>query len=130
MIRIALHGLQAAEVERIAIGASGSVGGDFGIRINGSGNSLVSNGSIFGRTIRPKSGWPVSDDGDGLPNDFEPTASTGLGMKIVRALVDRIDGELHWSGGEDGKGARFEVTFSSGPIETGPAAVEIAKESR
>lgn len=59
----------------------------------------------------------VSDDGDGLPEGFKPASSTGLGMKIVRALVDRIGGELHWSSGVDGKGTRFEVTFNADPVE-------------
>lgn len=34
-------------------------------------------------------------------------------MKIVLALVDKIDGELHRSRGENGRGARFDVTFGS-----------------
>jgi two-component system, sensor histidine kinase PdtaS len=68
----------------------------------------------------------VSDDGDGLPEGFEPASSTGLGMKIVRALVDRIGGELRWSRDVNGKGTRFEVTFSA---EIEPAGAAIAKES-
>jgi len=65
----------------------------------------------------------VSDDGPGLPEGFEPGASKGLGMKIVLALVRRIGGELHCSSGENGRGARFEVTFRSGAVEVEEAAV-------
>lgn len=36
----------------------------------------------------------VSDDGRGLPADFDPGASVGLGMLIVTALVSQVDGSL------------------------------------
>ncbi|MGK2930196.1 MAG: sensor histidine kinase [Acidimicrobiales bacterium] len=37
----------------------------------------------------------VTDDGVGLPEDFDPTASTGLGLSIVRTLVEsELEGEL------------------------------------
>ncbi|MDQ2078610.1 sensor histidine kinase [Xanthobacteraceae bacterium Astr-EGSB] len=53
----------------------------------------------------------VFDDGPGLPTGFDPTDSKGLGMKIVRSLVDQIGGELHISPGGDGRGASFTVGF-------------------
>lgn len=55
----------------------------------------------------------LSDDGPGLPRGFEPGNCKGLGMKIVLALVEQIDGELHCSSGENGGGARLVVTFRS-----------------
>ncbi len=36
----------------------------------------------------------LSDNGKGLPNDFNPAASKGLGMLIVTALVSQVGGEL------------------------------------
>ncbi|HET8729065.1 MAG TPA: PAS domain S-box protein [Alphaproteobacteria bacterium] len=36
----------------------------------------------------------VEDDGVGFPSDFDPATSNGLGMKLVRALVAQLDGEL------------------------------------
>jgi PAS domain S-box-containing protein len=36
----------------------------------------------------------VSDDGIGLPADFDPETAKTLGMKIISGLVDQLDGEL------------------------------------
>lgn len=55
----------------------------------------------------------VSDDGPGLPAGFNPSASTGLGMKIVHSLVKQIGGALQIINGDNGRGARFTVTFRS-----------------
>jgi two-component sensor histidine kinase len=54
----------------------------------------------------------VSDDGCGLPKGFDPTATRGLGMKLISALVRQIGGELQIALGENGHGARFNVLFS------------------
>jgi two-component sensor histidine kinase len=55
----------------------------------------------------------VLDDGPGLPAGFDPANSKGLGMKIVQSLVKQIGGALHILPGDDGRGARFTVTFRS-----------------
>jgi two-component sensor histidine kinase len=55
----------------------------------------------------------VSDDGPGLPTDFDPAKSTGLGMKIIQALVKQIGGAFQIVSVENGHGARFTVTFCS-----------------
>lgn len=39
----------------------------------------------------------VADDGDGLPVGFDPATSTGLGMRIVTALVAQVLGRLEVS---------------------------------
>jgi PAS domain S-box-containing protein len=36
----------------------------------------------------------VDDDGRGLPVDFNPRGSTGLGMRIVQGLIAQLSGEL------------------------------------
>jgi len=36
----------------------------------------------------------VDDDGRGLPVDFNPSSSTGLGMRIVQGMVAQLGGEL------------------------------------
>ncbi len=53
----------------------------------------------------------VSDDGPGLPAEFAAANSKGLGMKIMLALTLQIGGALHISSGDNGRGARFTVTF-------------------
>jgi two-component sensor histidine kinase len=53
----------------------------------------------------------VMDDGPGLPVGFEPTASKGLGMKIVLSLVKQIGGEFHILPGDNGRGAHFKIKF-------------------
>jgi two-component sensor histidine kinase len=55
----------------------------------------------------------VSDDGPGLPRDFDPGKSKGRGMNIVHALVKQIGGEFCFSSGENGHGTTVTVIFSS-----------------
>ena len=54
----------------------------------------------------------VSNDGPALPEGFDPAAGKGLGMKIIRALVDQIGGELRIGCGDGGRGTRFTVLFA------------------
>jgi two-component sensor histidine kinase len=55
----------------------------------------------------------VSDDGPGLPAEFAPASSRGLGMKIIQTLVKQIGGTLQFAPGEDGRGTRVTVAFGS-----------------
>ncbi|MEX2327747.1 MAG: ABC transporter permease subunit, partial [Pseudomonadales bacterium] len=50
----------------------------------------------------------ISDNGIGLPEDFEPSSSSSMGMEIVSILTQQLDGRLHI----DGRcGASFEISF-------------------
>ena len=113
----------AIVAESVELELPAALGGPLGFLVS----ELVTNSAKHGKgnikvrlySISPsRHSLSVSDDGDGLPEGFEPSAGMGLGMKIVRALVDRIGGELHWSGDENGKGTRFEVTFCSSAVRT------------
>ena len=53
----------------------------------------------------------VSDDGPGLPADFDPARSKGLGMKIISSLIKQIGGKLQTATGESGRATRCTVTF-------------------
>jgi two-component sensor histidine kinase len=53
----------------------------------------------------------VSDDGVGIPDGFDPTAQPGLGMKVVRALVRQVNGEMTVSRLDPG--SRFVVLLSA-----------------
>ena len=65
----------------------------------------------------------VSDNGDGIAKErleriFEPKFTTkthglGLGLAMVRAIVQGAQGEIHVDSSE-GQGSRFTVTF---PLE-------------
>ena len=55
----------------------------------------------------------VLDDGPGLPVDFDPANSAGLGMKIIHALVKQIGGAFQILPVENGRGTRSTVTFCS-----------------
>jgi two-component sensor histidine kinase len=55
----------------------------------------------------------VLDEGPGLPAEFDTTKCTGLGMKLVLALVKQIGGELQVSPRNNGGAARFTVIFRS-----------------
>ena len=84
-------------------------------------SELITNATKHGRgriTVRleanPAKGYALSVAGDGqaLPEGFDPAAGKGLGMRIIRSLVERIGGELRIGRGEGNQGARFTVLFS------------------
>jgi two-component sensor histidine kinase len=54
----------------------------------------------------------VSNDGPGLPEDFDPAASKKLGMRIIQSLVRQIGGELRIGRGDRSQGTQFTVLFS------------------
>jgi len=54
----------------------------------------------------------VSDNGAGLPRDFDPTANPGLGMKVIRALAMQLGGALEIE--RPTEGTRFSVRFPPG----------------
>ena len=55
----------------------------------------------------------VSNDGDALPDDFDPQTSPGLGMKVVAALAHQLGGDLQFGHQHSGTGARFWVEIPS-----------------
>jgi len=55
----------------------------------------------------------VTDEGLGLPDDFDPAHGKGLGMSIIRSLVKQIGGTMHFTPGPGGKGTSVKVVFSS-----------------
>jgi PAS domain S-box-containing protein len=50
----------------------------------------------------------VADNGCGVPIDFDIRASTSLGLLLVNSLVDQLEAELTYDGGN---GAKFTLTF-------------------
>jgi PAS domain S-box-containing protein len=50
----------------------------------------------------------ISDDGIGLPDDFDPSKSSSMGMEIISILTQQLDGCLHIDGND---GAAFEIAF-------------------
>jgi two-component sensor histidine kinase len=90
-------------------------------------NELITNSAKYAKgniAVRVDSISPTShslsvlDDGPGLPAGFDPAKSKGLGMKIILSLVKDIGGELHIFPGDNGRGTRFTVTFSSSATVT------------
>ena len=84
-------------------------------------NELITNAAKYGNgriTVRLESNaggsyaLSVSNDGRVLPEGFDPAASKGLGMRIIRSLVERIGGELRIGRGDKNQGTRFTVLFS------------------
>jgi len=83
-------------------------------------NELITNSAKYAKghvTVRIKATSPadrslsVIDDGPGLPAEFKPSDSRGLGMKIVLSLVKQIGGELRILPGDDGHGTSFTIKF-------------------
>jgi two-component sensor histidine kinase len=54
----------------------------------------------------------VADDGNGLPEGFDPRRTQGLGMSIVASLVKEIGSGLQVGRGRNGRGSNFRLTFS------------------
>lgn len=84
-------------------------------------NELITNALKYGQgpivvhlKDDPRKGFALSVESGGpaLPSGFDPAASKGLGMRIIRSLVERIDGELCISRGQGDLGARFIVLFA------------------
>jgi two-component sensor histidine kinase len=84
-------------------------------------SELITNATKYGTgriTVRleanPAKGYALSvtNDGPALPQGFDPAAGKGLGMRIIRSLVQRIGGELRIDRGDNNQGARFTVLFS------------------
>jgi two-component system, sensor histidine kinase PdtaS len=83
-------------------------------------NELVTNAAKYGKgritvSLEANSGRgftiSVSNDGPGLPEGFDPAATKGLGLRLIRSLVARIGGELLIGRGDRDLGTRFTVLF-------------------
>ncbi len=66
----------------------------------------------LGTTAADVHSLSVSDDGPGVPTEFDATGGSGLGMKIIKSLAKQIGGELHIARADHGRGACFTVTFN------------------
>ncbi len=84
-------------------------------------SELITNAAKYGTgriTVRleanPAQGYALSvaNDGPALPEGFDPAVGKGLGMRIIRSLIERIGGELRIGRGDNGQGARLTVLFS------------------
>ena len=62
-----------------------------------------------GETLRLK----VEDNGVGLPEGFDPTQTTSLGVSLISSLTQQLRGTLKF---QNNPGASFEITFPK-PIE-------------
>ena len=87
-------------------------------------NELITNAAKYGKgriTVRLEQNLEkscalsVSNEGPALPEEFDPAARKGLGMRIVRSFVKQIGGELRIGRGDKNQGTRFTVLFSSAP---------------
>jgi PAS domain S-box-containing protein len=56
----------------------------------------------------------VADNGIGLSSEFENKKESGMGMKIVKALTNQLDGKMNIF---NGKGTRFEIEFEEANSE-------------
>ena len=86
-------------------------------------NELITNSAKFARgdiTVRVEASsgalsLSVADDGPGLPAQFDPASSKGLGMKIIQSLARQNGGAVRFSAGDGGHGTRTTVAFAQSP---------------
>lgn len=60
----------------------------------------------------------VSDTGEGLPEGFDPSRGSGLGMRVVLALANDLGGGLDWT--NTASGARFLFTAAVSTVKNSP----------
>ena len=53
----------------------------------------------------------VCDEGQGLPNNFNPDGTAGLGMKVVTTLARQLGGQMNAQANPAGRGACFKVAY-------------------
>jgi two-component sensor histidine kinase len=70
----------------------------------------------FARTDDHDYQLSVSDDGHGLPDDFAPDTTRGLGMKVVRMVARQLGGTLSFGRSDALGGAIFAIRFPHSPI--------------
>jgi two-component sensor histidine kinase len=108
---------QAIVVDGIEIDLPTIIGIPLGFIVN----ELVTNAAKYGKgqiTVRleavPGKGYAlsVSNDGPVLPDGFDPMAYNGMGMRIIRSLVEKIGGKMQIGRGDGNQGTRFTVLFS------------------
>jgi two-component sensor histidine kinase len=56
----------------------------------------------------------VCDQGNGVPDDFDPAKSSGLGMRVVNQLAKQLGGKLVIRENPAGTGACFQIAFAHG----------------
>ena len=109
---------QDIAVEGVALSLSTVTGIPLGLVVN----ELVTNALKHGEgRVRvklkphPRHGYAlsVSNKGRALPDGFDPTACSGLGMSLVASFVKQIGGELRIDRGDRNDCTRFTVLFSS-----------------
>lgn len=92
-------------------------------------SELIANAAKYGSgriaiSLQPHPGFgyalSVSNDGPTLPEGFDPSASKGLGMRIIQSFARQIGGELRIARGDDGLGARFTILFPAMTTDTVP----------
>ena len=103
-------------VEGIALEVPTSIGIPLGFIVSElvTNSAKYANGNIaVSLGVNPGTGYElsVSDDGPGLPENFDPAATHGLGMKLVSSLVKQINGRLEFGRGDNDRGTKFTVTF-------------------
>ncbi|MEQ1491207.1 MAG: ATP-binding protein [Terricaulis sp.] len=67
----------------------------------------------------------VENAGPALPEAFDPAASKGFGMRIIRSFVATIGGELNVARGENDQGARFTVLFVAPQLKDASCASKL-----
>ena len=68
--------------------------------------------TVFERTQQGTLRLCVYDNGRGLPADFDPARSTGLGMRLVLVLARQLGSKLTWH--SDALGTEFHLELPAG----------------
>lgn len=61
----------------------------------------------------------VADEGQGLPADVDPASARGIGMRIIRILVQQLGGTITFANAREGRGTLVSVRYRPGAPEPG-----------
>jgi len=114
---------ERAEQVLVVEGAEANLPTSVGIPLSFIVSELITNAAKYGQgwiTVKLEQtgsgtdyALSVSNDGPVLPEGFDPSASTGLGMRIVESFVKQIGGTLRIDRSDHDQGTRFSVLFSA-----------------
>lgn len=109
-------GQLAISVEAVQVDLASEQLSRLGLIVNELVTNAVKNGAsqlkVELASVQPGYRLTVSDNGRGLPTDFDVNKMPGLGMKVITSLAKNLGGSLTHKRNEHVEGTTFQIVFS------------------